>query len=151
MKIAIIEDNIHKRRKIKTFLVSKFKENKFTFGEASSYSSGLDLLEEENFDFLILDMSMPTYDITSNHGGGKFRVFGGKDILKRLKRKKKLIPFVIVTQYSTFSESTGIHTLEEITQEIAKVFPDYFNKVIFYDTTSTAWKNELLEVLNKYD
>ncbi len=149
MKIAIIEDNIHKRKKIISFLDFNYKG--IVYDEASSYSSGLDMLEKEKFDFLILDMSMPTYDITKDESGGNFRVFGGKDILKRLKRKNKLLPFVIVTQYTTFSETTGVKTLEELTKEISQLFLEYFKKVIFYDTTSTAWKDELARVMKEYD
>ena len=149
MKIAIVEDNIHKRKKIRSFLDTNDKE--FIFGEAASYSSGVEMLEKEKFDFLILDMSLPTYDIENKDGGGNLRNFGGKDILKRLKRKKKLLPFVIVTQYTTFSESTRIQTLEELKKEISQLFSEYFKKIIFYDTTSIVWKDELAEVIKEYD
>ncbi len=146
MKIVIIEDNVHKRKKIKSFLDSNYDYPKIK--EASSYSSGIEMVEGGTFDFLILDMTLPTYDITSDDGGGNFRVFGGKDILKRLKRKNFLLPFVVVTQYSTFSETTGTKSLEVIKEDISELFPDHCKGVIFYDTTSTAWKDELAEVLS---
>lgn len=145
MNIAIIEDNIHKRNKITSFLESHFEN--ITYSEASSYSSGINLIEGNTFDFLILDMTMPTYDITKTDSGGRFRTEGGKEILKRLKRKKKLLPFIIVTQYSTFSETTGVKTLETMRTEIKNLFPEHFKSLIFYDTTSTSWKEELSGVL----
>lgn len=145
MKIAIIEDNIHKRKKITSFLNTNYEDK--IVSEASSYSSGIELIENNKFDFLILDMSMPTYDISKTDGGGRFRAYGGKEILKRLKRKQKLLPFVIITQYSTFSETTGTKTLEEIKEEIAELFPSYYISVIFYDTTSLAWRDELEKVM----
>lgn len=147
MNIAIIEDNIHKRNKITSFLESNF-ENIY-YLEASSYSSGINLIENNSFDFLILDMTMPTYDITKIDSGGRFRTEGGKEILKRLKRKNKLLPFIILTQYSTFSETTGVKNLETMKNEIENLFPDYFKALIFYDTTSISWKEELLGVIKK--
>lgn len=148
MKIAIVEDNIHKRTKLTSFFDANFKD--IDYQEASSYSSGINLIESNEFDLLILDMSMPTYDITKTDSGGKFRTEGGKEILKRLKRKNKLVPFIIVTQYSTFSETTGTKTLEDVRDEVQSLFPEYFKSLIFYDTSSISWKEELAEEIQKY-
>lgn len=146
MKIAIVEDNVHKRTKLTSFLETNF--NNIIYSEASSYSSGITMIESQEFDLLILDMSMPTYDITKTDGGGQFRTEGGKDILKRLKRKHKLVPFIIVTQYSTFSETTGTKTLERMKEEIKELFPEHFKNLIFYDTSSTNWKEELTDEIS---
>lgn len=147
MNIGIIEDNIHKKTKITSYLDTQFPEYKYK--EASSYSSGTTLVEENLFDFLILDMSLPTYDVTKTDGGGRIRTDGGKDILKRLKRKKKMLPFVILTQYSTFSETTGTKTLDELEEIIQEQFPDFYKGLIFYDTSSTSWKEKLTEIIGE--
>ena len=147
MKILIIEDNIHKRKKIQIFLEQTFQN--LIIREASSYSSGIEIAENEIFDFLILDMSMPTADITNTDGGGRFRVFGGREILKRLKRKKKLLQFIILTQFSKFDETSETKTLSEIEIEINDSFSLYSKGIIFYDTTSSIWKEKLKKVIEE--
>lgn len=147
MKIAIIEDNIHKKTKITSYLDTEFPE--YSYKEAYSYSSGTTLVEKDLFDFLILDMSLPTYDITKTDGGGRIRMDGGRDILKRLRRKKRMIPFVILTQYTTFSETTGTKTLDEIEEIIEEQFPTFYKGLIFYDTSSTTWKEKLAETIKE--
>ena len=149
MKIIIVEDNAIKRNKIVSFI--KLNYNGFIIDEAFSYSSSIELIKKNDYDLLFLDMSIPTYDIKDKESGGRFRAFGGKDILKYLKRKKKLLPFIIITQYTTFSELRGTKTLEQITNEICKSFSPYYLKTIFYDTASILWKDELLKEINKYD
>jgi CheY-like chemotaxis protein len=144
MNVLIIEDNNNNRNKIKSFLESKDVHN---ITEAFSYSSGVRLAEAYKYDYIILDMSMPTYDITEEEGGGQFRVFGGKDILKRLQRKNKMQPFILVTQYSTFSEIRNTKTFDQIEVELSSLYSPYFKKAIYYDTASSSWKEELNEVI----
>lgn len=148
MKILIIEDNVYKRAKITSYLDTKYKDLIF-YEEAASYASAIQKIEQDTYDCLILDMSMPTYDVSKTESGGRFRVFGGKEILKQLKRKGLLIKFILLTQYSTFSEPQNNKTLNEITQELKNLFPLHFIRSIFYDTTSSLWKDELDEELKK--
>lgn len=148
MKILIVEDNIYKRNKIVSFLKSIAKDIGI-IDEASSYSSSIELINNNCYDLLILDMSIPSYDIKDKESGGRFRAFGGKDILKHLKRKKMLLPFIIITQYTTFSEHDDNITLDEIKKEIHCKFNDYYLNTIFYDTTSLLWKEELEYEVNK--
>lgn len=145
MKIVIIEDNEHKRKKIKDFI---FKiDESINIDEAYSYTTGLKKCINNSYDLLILDMTMPTYEKSSNETGGNFRTYGGKEIVRQLKRKKKDLPFVILSQYSKFSDNTMTLSLDEISNQLKKVSPDYFIETILYDTSSSTWKAMLEEII----
>lgn len=148
MKILVVDDSEYKIKKIVTFLDS-LKGNNISYDKAFSYTSGLNKALKNNYDFIILDMSMPTYDKTKNESGGRPRVFGGKEIVRQLKREKKLVPFVILTQYSQFDDTDKIKTLEDLESFFTQKFPEFHIGTIFYDTSSTKWKNLLEEKISK--
>ncbi|MBE4502509.1 response regulator, partial [Vibrio parahaemolyticus] len=102
MKILIIEDNEHKREKVCAFIQSlKYGIELY---ESASFNSGIKAISKFDLDLIILDMSLPTHDKSANESGGRFRVYGGKDIVRKMRRKSITTPFVILTQYSNFGE-----------------------------------------------
>ncbi len=149
MKILIIDDSEYKVKKVSNLIDNIKKDKKLNYKVAHSYSSGLKNLLEEKFDLLILDMSMPTFDKTNNESGGRFRIFGGREIVRQLKREKKLLPFIVLTQYNKFDDSNKIKSLEEIEELFSSKFKDYHLKTIYYDTSSTKWRNLLEEEILK--
>jgi len=68
----------------------------------------------KDFDLLVLDMSIPTFDTPDPSGANRHRPFGGKDILQELKRIQKKIPVVVMTQYSVFGEGRDNISLKEL-------------------------------------
>lgn len=145
MKIMIIEDNEHKRKKIKDF-INKLDKN-IDIDEAYSYSTGLKKCLINKYDLLLLDMTMPIYEKSSSETGGSFRTYGGKEIVRQLKRKKKELPFVIVSQYSKFNDNTTTLTLDEISEQLKEIAAEYFIETILYDTSSSNWKARLEEII----
>ncbi|MDN5107114.1 response regulator [Aliarcobacter butzleri] len=147
MKIILIEDNEHKRKKIKDFISNIDKS--ILIEEAYSYTSGLKKCLENAFDLLIIDMTMPTYDKSSSESGGRFRTYGGKEIIRQLKRKNKEIPFVVVSQYSKFSENNETLSLEEIAEQLNTISKEFYIDTVLYDTSSSNWKILLENILTR--
>jgi len=85
VKILIIEDDKNKSTQIIERLSSYFTDIDFTVKR--SFQQGVKTLRSSSFDVLLLDMTLPTFDIDINSSGGKIRNFAGMDILdvKRLK------------------------------------------------------------------
>ncbi|MFA7090716.1 MAG: response regulator [Arcobacteraceae bacterium] len=148
MKILVVDDSEYKIKKIVTLLDS-IREKNITYDKAFSYTSGLNKALKNNYDLIILDMSMPTYDKTKNESGGRFRVFGGKEIVRQLKREKKIAPFIILTQYSQFDDTDKIKTLEDLETFFDEKFSEFHISTIFYDTSSSKWKILLEEKISK--
>lgn len=51
-----------------------------------------------------MDMSLPTYNITSTEGGGDKKPVAGKNIMKRMLNKKIFSPVIVITQFETFDD-----------------------------------------------
>lgn len=145
MKIIIIEDNEHKRKKVKDFIL-KVNKN-IVIDEAYSYTSGLKKCLSLEYDLLVIDMTMPTYDKSNSESGGRFRTYGGKEIIRQLKRKKRELPFVVVSQYSKFSENNETLSLDEIAQQLKEISPNFYTETVLYDTSSSNWKIRLEDII----
>ncbi|MBJ9977074.1 response regulator [Pseudomonas sp. S75] len=145
MKILIIEDNIFKREKIINFLDEHFD---FEVEAAASYNSGLSLAMKGGYEFIVLDMSMPTFDRSDTAQGGRFRTVAGKEIALKLKRLNKLVPFVVVTGYSDFSVDSKSLSIEQI-DDLLSAVGDMYKGYVKFDSSNSVWKDQLLEVVVK--
>lgn len=83
MNFLIIEDDDNKIKQICEFLLSKYPTALLT--TRRSYQSGLkEIINHKPYDLIFLDMSMPTFDVTPNNSGGRFRTYAGRDILEEM-------------------------------------------------------------------
>ena len=94
-------------------------------------------LTKNEYDLVILDMSLPTFD---NNESEHFQPYGGLLFLDEVKRKKYKVPVVIVTQYASFGEGKGEMTLEEINLNCREKYPN-FKEIIYY--LDETWKEKL--------
>ena len=145
MNILIIEDNQLKREKVREFVKTSFDANLF---EACSYNSGVKTAIANDFDFIILDMSMPTFDRTDATNGGRFRAIGGKEIASKLFKIKRLVPFAVLTGYKDFSVDARNLSIEEI-DELLKSVGDNYRGCVLYDVAESGWKEKLFEIIRR--
>lgn len=69
--ILVIEDESPKRKHIEDFISSRGNGVGMTILRSQSVSSALDVLDEVTPDLIILDMSLPTYEISETESGGR--------------------------------------------------------------------------------
>lgn len=143
MDILLVEDNPLKREKVREFIVSRWN---VSIAEAASYNSAISRAKSREFDLLILDMSMPTFDRTETDMGGRFRVFGGKEIAVKLKKKGYLPLFVILTGYSEFKDESGKLNLNQISDLLTTIGTQFIG-VIPFDSAKSEWKEQLAAVI----
>ena len=91
-------------------------------------------------------MSMPTFDRTESDMGGRFKVLAGKEIITKLKKQNRLIPFVILTGFADFSVDTDKLNLNQINDLMALVGETY-RGTIFFDSANSKWKDDLNNVI----
>lgn len=153
MKILIVEDELSKKENI----ISLVKENfpKSTLLEAHSVKSAKTLLKsKEGFDCIILDMSLPTFDIGRNEFGGRPQGFGGKEVIRQLFRDNRCIPIVVVTAYDFFSNLEGSEesmSLDELKKQLNNYSSKLTISVIKYSGLIDDWKEKLIEFLQEVD
>lgn len=143
MKILIVEDNKNKLLRIKEFITGMKLAEEVEFTEANSFTSGIRKINEKLWDIIILDMSLPTYDITHRENGGDKKPVAGKEIMKRMIHKNILIPVIIVTQFETFGENRI--TLDILNEEFENEFRKVWKGTIFYE--GDKWQDGLIQSL----
>ena len=146
MRLLIVEDDSNKYKQVVEFIQASFSNAEIT--SKRSYQSGLrEILKSEAYDLIILDMSLPTYDITPKEQGGPFLTYAGEEILDEMKRKGNKGRILIVTQYETFGEGKDSTTLEQLKARLRDKFPQNYCGTIYYNAAETNWKNSLSNVI----
>lgn len=142
MQILIVEDNENKLSKIRTFFNERYSA--CDIEEAHSFNSGRRKVFEKNWDLVILDMSLPTYDITHSESGGDKKPIAGKNIIKRMKNRNVIIPTIIITQFETFDDEKI--SLDTLNREFQESFQDIWKGTIYYGNDD--WESELTKLLD---
>ena len=102
MRILLIDDDENKTREVASFIMQSYRADELIIKR--SYQSGLKELLLRRPDVVLLDMTMPTYDISAREPGGRERRYAGREILRQLERRDISVPVVVITQYEQFEE-----------------------------------------------
>ncbi|WP_126933660.1 response regulator [Corallococcus sp. AB018] len=141
MKILIVEDDQFKSKQITALVRESFPAASMAY--ARSVHSGKEEVRQGEVDFILLDMSLPAYDIGSNDPGGRPQAFGGRELLGYMDFLGLSIPTIVVTQFERFGvgeEEMDILTLGSI---LRTSFSDNFVDIIYYNVASEQWKHSL--------
>lgn len=145
MNILIIEDNRSKLRQIKEFTKKNYPES--SVHDALSYTAGLRRVYDEKWDLLLLDMSLPVYDMSQQETGGDRKSIAGKEIMKRMIHRKIFIPTIVITQFDTFGENElSIKTLND---EFKENLNEVWRGTINYEDSTNKWIIELKRLLEE--
>ena len=143
MKILLIEDNEHKIKQITNFVTENYKECELNLRK--SYNSGLrELIKSQNYSLILLDMSLPNYDIIPGESGGDFEKYAGKYLLHEMYRREINIDVLIVTMYPNYVD-------DEALEELKGDFPNYLGATYFDVNEPDGWRNKLKIVIDKID
>jgi len=148
MNILLIEDHPYKQGKILAFLTETFPEA--TVVTRNSYNSGLRELVNNNsvYDLVLLDISMPIYDISPEENGGEFLPMAGKLILKEMFLREIPTKAIVVTMHGSFEDGTR---LDQLHKALLREFKDNYAGHVYFAPTSTEWKNQLENLIKKLD
>jgi CheY-like chemotaxis protein len=147
VKVLVVEDDEDKRRQIGELLRDHFQQ--IEIKEAKSQQSGLKSILEGAFDLIILDMTMPTFDITAREDGGRPQAYGGRELLRHMKRRSIRAPAVVLTQFDRFGEGADLLTLRELDEELRREHPGNYAGAVHFSVTDEEWKGDLLRVISE--
>jgi CheY-like chemotaxis protein len=146
MKILVVEDDENKRNQIVDFINEVILPVEII--TANSYQSGLKVIRSQVFDLIILDMTMPTFDISSDENGGRPQAYAGRDILRQMERHDIIMPVIIVTQFDKFGSGHDELSLEELHDQLVEENLPSYKGVIFYNASITDWKKGLQNLIS---
>lgn len=144
MRILLVEDDEDKREQLIEFVDENIDCD---LKAVRSFQSGLRAIQTEAFDVLLLDMSMPTFDITSSEPGGRSQPFGGELLLFEMVRRKITSKVIVVTQFDLFGEGEEEITLKDLDLRLSNQFKDNYVGAVQYSISYTSWKKNLLSLL----
>jgi len=104
-------------------------------------------LMHDSFDFVLLDMSLPTFDIRQGEDGFQVDAFAGREILTEMDRKGVRVSTAVITMFETFGEGGDLMTLDELHKELAQKFPSVYRGAIYYNSSEIKWKESLGKLL----
>jgi len=148
VKILLIEDDTHKATHISDHLHGNLSGD-ISIRTVRSYQSGLQAIMTEPWDIVLLDMSLPNYDISPTEDGYRFDAFAGRNILFEIKRKNVVCRVIVITQYDTLGEGQDRLTLGELRNQLKEMFPDSYKGAVYYSSSETNWKDALVALIGQ--
>ena len=147
MRLLVVEDDDEKAKDLVAFMHATYDVTDVVV--ARSFQSGLRCVLSENFDFVLLDMTMRNFDRSLEDEGGRPHHFAGREILRQMQREDVHIPVVVVTNFDRFGEEAEEVTLSELKAELTRRFPDY-KGTVHYRSNFDEWKVDLANYVNEF-
>lgn len=142
-RILLIEDNHFKEQEVTQFLSETYR-TKIILDVASSYQSAMTKASSEEYDFMIVDMSIPKYD-ESRGGENRTLPTGGELIINTLYDLGVMSKSIVLTQYDIFNDET-INTIDKrLKADCGEVYMGFIN----YNSNEDEWKNQLQTKIDK--
>lgn len=146
IKILFIEDNKTKAEAVKKFVLETSEIYDLTIKE--SFTSGLRELFTNTFDILFVDMSLPTREGLLSNSINNFEHLGGHKIMSEMKRKKLLMPTILITMFSEFGIGKTFMDINELDEILSREFEDFYKGYVYYSSQEESWKENLKTILN---
>jgi CheY-like chemotaxis protein len=147
MKLLLVEDDPHKASQVSGYLAEAFPAADLTIRR--SYTSGLKEIRTTKPDIVLLDMSLPNFDPEIEEDSGRFRSYGGRDVMQQVKRRQLGVKIIIVTGFETFTTGEETVRLSDLTEDLEKEFPGIFVGTVYYNAAEDNWKKQLSDMIRE--
>jgi CheY-like chemotaxis protein len=145
----MIEDDEDKARAIQDFIAEEYPESSCVL--ARSLNGGLRALiaGQGRVDLVLMDMSMPNYDVTSEEpSGGTPESFAGQELLAQMKLRGIVIPVVVITMFDNFGEARGKISLDQLADRLRSDYGSTYKGYVYYNSAQEGWKTSLRKLVD---
>lgn len=147
--ILIIEDSEAKLLSVSNTLHNLLPDVKVEV--AKSVKSGINAVRRSDFDLIIADMSLPTFDVESREKGGTPRPFGGIEVFDNLQRLKKTIPIIVVTSYPILIDGNTSTSLPDLDVRLRSKYESIYKGYVYFDSAYSTWEQDLIKQIQKIE
>lgn len=147
--VLLVEDDDSKRERVANCVLSWDLPIRLEFARSRN-SALLRLVEGGVVDLLLLDMTLPTFDVSPRERGGRMRPFGGKEIMRELKMNEIFCPTILVTQLDTFGTGISHTTLVHLVDDLRVMFPEQFLGYVRYSSSQSGWREQLRKLVTDH-
>lgn len=147
MKILLVEDDDIKANQITEF-IDNLHGRSYGITRKSSWQSGIkEIIKNLHYNIIILDMSMPRFDLATGDVYEEFEPFAGLDILREMKRRKINIPTFVVTAFDVFGEEDNKINYDQLNNLLDVEFNNMYLGMTYFNSTSEKWKKDLENII----
>lgn len=148
MTILIVEDDENKRIQLSQFLESIIPDEVVIFER--SLQSGVSKIRDESFDLIILDMTLPQYDLSPDEPSDDTHIFGGQEFLAQMDRFDIFTPVLVFTQFEVFGKPPNEMDLDSLNKSLKMEYPLIYKGFVYYHASINTWKDELRTKLAEF-
>jgi CheY-like chemotaxis protein len=145
MNVLLVEDDEFKAADITKVLAEHSPE--LIVRRAMSVSSALRAITAETFSVIILDMSLPTFELSGPGGGGSPQGQGGLEVLRLARRLECSSPFIVVTQYPDIELNGRDIPLAQASRALRSRFGLKVKSCLLYEFDGDAWRSSFRQDL----
>jgi len=151
MNILFIEDEIAKAKQVVDYV--KSISESINIIEKRSYTSGVLEIRSRSYDYLLLDMSLPLYDIGDyeNNYQNEFETFAGLDILEEIVRVNMKVKVIVITAFDILGENDDRINLEQLDDKMRSEYSEVYLGSIHYNVSSLEWRKQLSTYLTSIE
>jgi len=145
MKILLIEDDGFKSESI-IYFINHLYPSSF-LNVCSSLSEGIEYVNNNIYDYVLVDMAIPSHPIEPGGGSPLSLLTGGLDIILELKFLDRNDSCIIITQYPDLELCGQLYSLDEAVEQLWTQLGCKVLACIEYNEGSENWKYYLRAVL----
>ena len=124
MEVLFIEDENVKQCSIVSYLKKDLAIKNVSV--AQSLMGGILALKNTEFKMVLLDMSLPLYDVNGEDEDlNEFEAFGGIELLDEIDRKELPVKVLVITAFDVIEDDTKKINLEQLDEQMSR----YFNNI----------------------
>jgi len=144
MRVLFAEDDSPKARNVSNFLSGLLLA--LDIDHRQSVRSALGALKSPAYDLLLLDISLPTFDISGSERGGRPQSAGAMEILDYMSYAEIDVPTLLITQHEAFDFEGVTLPLIEMKARMESRYSNY-RGLVQYNAISGQWKDDLRQLL----
>jgi CheY-like chemotaxis protein len=147
MNILLVEDEAPKQEHISSAILEVLPTVEIRI--ARSVRSAIDEMRQRTPDLMLLDMSLPTFDVGPTESGGRPQNFGGSEILRYMDLYDLHVPTIVITAYEAFTKAGKSIDHKSLHDELLEKHPLSYKGLIYYNSLFSEWRALLSSVISK--
>jgi CheY-like chemotaxis protein len=147
MMVLIVEDDENKGQQLSRFLRATYPDVELEL--VKSLQSAVRFVKRVQPSLLIVDMTLPNYDPSSDEpGGGDTHSFGGRELLRQMDRFNINVPVIVFTQFETFGRQSNQMGLPELDKQLKDEHPAVYRGAVYYHASIQSWEMHLKRLID---
>lgn len=147
-KCLIVEDDGFKLTSVKSLLIDLFG-GAISFSTCEALSTAIDILSEQEFDVVVVDMSIPSHPVKAGEGSPFSFPSGGLDVLFQMDAERHQSTCIVLTQYPEIEIDGVLVPVDAAAEEIKRKFDIEIAGCIQYFEDKSNWKEAITLILRK--